>query len=479
MKINPDMMPVMVSAIDADGMSMSEISELTDTEILSEIESLEGVASVTAQGMIEESVHVVLKQDKIDEINEKISDALDAKFEEAGEEISNAEEKLESGKSQLNKQKEQVSGQLASAENAVTDGKIEVAKGEVQLATAKQQLELIEEVVKAAEAQLITAKAALAEAEAELAQKEEQYNQLIEAKGSLEKQIQDIINDTNMSKEEKDQAIAALQTQLDAANSALAESQITSETLDALRSSVASVREQVESLEAQITGGYTQIAAAKAQIEQAESDLAAGKEVVNSKLSEINAAKFKAENGFDTADAEIQKGEDELDSAKEQYEQGKETAYESADLDNILTADMLSGILTAQNFSMPAGYVPEDGVDYLVRVGEKLQSTEELENLLLLDLSLDGVEPIRLKDVAEVTMVDNSLESYSKINGNDGVMLMIQKQTDYSTAEVSDRVKAKFAELEEVNTGLHITNLMDQGIYIDMVIDSVLENRCV
>ena len=50
---------------------------------------------------------------------------------------------------------------------------------------------------------------------------------------------------------------------------------------------------------------------------------------------------------------------------------------------------MVKGILTAENFSMPAGYVAEDGKEYLVRVGDKVQDVDSLGDLVLLDLKLD------------------------------------------------------------------------------------------
>ena len=47
MKINPDMMPIIVAAVDCDNMNAYELAEKLDTDILPDIESVEGVASVT------------------------------------------------------------------------------------------------------------------------------------------------------------------------------------------------------------------------------------------------------------------------------------------------------------------------------------------------------------------------------------------------------------------------------------------------
>ena len=93
----------------------------------------------------------------------------------------------------------------------------------------------------------------------------------------------------------------------------------------------------------------------------------------------------------------------------------------------------------AENFSMPAGYITEDEEKYLVKVGEEFSSIEELENLLLFNIDVEGAGNIYLKDVAQVSFTDNSDEMYAKINGNDGIILSFQKQSTYSTSEVSDK----------------------------------------
>jgi len=73
-------------------------------------------------------------------------------------------------------------------------------------------------------------------------------------------------------------------------------------------------------------------------------------------------------------------------------------------------------------------------------------------------------------------VVNNADETYAKINGKPGVMLSIQKQTGYSTGDVSHRVQNKLEELKKEHKNIKVVNLMDQGVYIDMIVDSVLDN---
>ena len=157
-----------------------------------------------------------------------------------------------------------------------------------------------------------------------------------------------------------------------------------------------------------------------------------------------------------------------------QMESAQSQAAGSTDVSSILSADMVKTILAAENFSMPAGYVTEDGIDYLVRVGDKFKSIEDIKDLVLIDM--EGIDPVKLSDVANVELVSNSDETYAKINGKSGMMLSIQKQTGYSTGDVSKRVLEKLESLKKDNAGIKTVTLMDQGVYIDLIVHSVLQN---
>lgn len=93
-----------------------------------------------------------------------------------------------------------------------------------------------------------------------------------------------------------------------------------------------------------------------------------------------------------------------------------------------------------------------------------------------MDMGIDGIDTIRLSDVAEVKVTDNSDETYAVINGNPGIMLSMEKQTGYSTGEVTNRILDKFKALEKEDSKLHLNVLMNQGVYIDMIVNSVMQN---
>ena len=171
----------------------------------------------------------------------------------------------------------------------------------------------------------------------------------------------------------------------------------------------------------------------------------------------------------------------QLDEAMTQIEDGMDQineAYKSiadqTDVGGMLSISTVSQLLTAQNFAMPAGYIEDDsGVKYMVSVGENVSSRQELEDMVLLDLGMDGIEPVTLGDIATVVVTDNAEELYTKVNGDNGILITFTKQSNYATAEVSNNISARFEELEGQYEGLSFAPLMDQGDYIYLIVETI------
>ena len=145
---------------------------------------------------------------------------------------------------------------------------------------------------------------------------------------------------------------------------------------------------------------------------------------------------------------------------------------ENANIDALLSLDTLSTMISAQNFSMPAGYI-EDKSDHqwLVEVGDNFTNEKQLNNLVL--TKIDGVGKIRVKDVADVTVVDNQGEAYSKVNGENAILLSVFKGSTSNTSTVSKGIQNAFKKLEQKYKGLSFAIIMNQGEYINIIIKSV------
>lgn len=463
MKMNPNMMPVAVAAVEKDGADITELSEYVTNELKPEIEGVEGVASVTTMGMIEESVQVVIRKDKVDAVNKKVKKALDKKFQDAEDAIADGESKIDSGKQQL-------------ANGQTTAGK-EFAKVENKINTSRYELLKSEDEVKAAQKEL-----------------EEQEKTLKEQKTKVEaaiKSLQELLTSYETLAAQKAQSEAALAVNPDDAATKAALAQVVSGmnqleqglakqkdengnplTFDALPSYITTMQNNLT----QINSGLAEIEKAKKELASALKKITKGKKQLDDGYVTLKEKEAESQSQMNQAQAELTQGAAQLEEQKSALEDAKDAAYDGADMDSIITVDTIKGILTAQNFDYPAGYVTEDDVEYLVRVGEKFEDVEELSDFVLLDLGMDGVDPIKLSDVADVFVQNNEDVIYTRINKNPGVILSLAKQNEHSTKAVADKIKKKFAEIEKEDDTVHFSTLMDQGMYIDLVANSVLSN---
>lgn len=445
MQIDPDMMPVLVASADVEGMDQSEVSSYVENELVPSLESVEGVASVSTTGALEERIEVTMNQEKIDALNEEILAKIDEQFVEAQEELDSASDEIASGKKKLESGKSELADKLSSSENEVINGKIQAFVGESDMKTSQT---------------LLSATKTLLEKGIPILQSF--YNDGL----ALNNQIEAL---KAAQSPENAALIEALQAQLNQLNENV-------KAQAAELGTTAITFEDIPFILALLSQKLSEVNTGMATIQSAQSQVAAGKTTLDDALVTLNKTQISSILEMSEASAKLADAENQLTMGQQQLDAAKESATDSADLNNILTTDMLGNLLVAQNFSMPAGYVGEKDSQYMVRVGDKLSSMEELKDVVLLDMGMEGIAPIRLSDVADVEMVNNASESYAKVGGNPAIMLSIEKQTGYSTGDVTGRVKDKFAALEKEDSSLHLTILMNQGVYIEIIVQSVMEN---
>lgn len=510
MQISPDMMPIMVAAVDADGYDAEELSSLVQEEIAPILEGIDGVASVTVSGEVERTENIVISQEKVDKINQKIREKVEEQLNEAEKQLLDAKEQIDAGKAELEAQLSAFEDGSIQADQGFLQGKLELLKMEIamsqsqaDLAEQKQLIEQLNSILPGLEAlasnletQNAAARERLAVSEAELAGLQQTYDadkadydvRYEDAMKRLEAvqppsdetgdgSLSDI--DTELAKELADLAAEAASLEV-----RRQEIELRRQVIEETKESLASSEELAATTRTQISHAQSQLEAANAAIAEAEAALANGSSLVSVNQENLNSQEAdtrqqlnQAGDMLESASAELNAGEKEVNSQLENFDTTKAEALEQAAIDGIITTDLITGILTAQNFSMPAGYVTgEDGTEYLLRVGDEIESLEELKSLVLFDPGVEGIDPVLLSDVADIFVTDNTGESYARINGNNGLMFSVQKQNTYSTAEVAHKLAEAAEEIEEKYPGVHITSLMNQGDYIDMVVDSVLNN---
>lgn len=460
MQVDPDMLPVMIAGVDVDGMSETELSDYVDSDLIPALESVEGVASVTATGSIEEEIVVTLNEDKINKLNKKISKAIDSQFDEAQDTIDDAKSEVESGQNQIDESSDQLSDAMDEAMSQ-KDSLYETEEDlNEQLEELNAQKEALEEIQSAINEFIAS----------------DEYTELQELEEGIQSLEEMIDENGNVLDEdsvtELQTEIAVYRASLDAANAEIAEK---FKGLSEIGISVSTYKDLADAGSA-ISGTLTQVNTGIETIESALEQVEAGKTTLSDAIDKLNSNTALAAIKVGSSSAQLAVAQSSLEEAQEDLDSAKEEAKSSADLNEILTIDTISSILTAQNFDMPAGYADEGDTEYLISVGEEVTSVEDLENLILMNMDMDGVEEIYLSDVADIEIRDNSSDVYAVIDGNPGIMISMEKQTGYSTGDVTDSILDKFDSLESEDSDLHLLVLMDQGVYIDMIVESVVQN---
>lgn len=521
MKINPNMMPVTMVAVDYDGYDTVQISDYVNNELKNQLEGIDGVASVSTKGIVTQKENVIISQTKIDTLNAKINDALNDKFGDAEKKISDAKKELQDNISKaeqgsdtieqsindLNSQQEEVAKQLADAQGKAQSGYTEILNAKMQLLDQQQSLTATKQTLTIAYQTLTQIKEKLDSLQDEKAQLTQQieafekiYNdykdalsklanpdltdeQLAQVRAILAK-IDEELDKYGFPKEELEERLNNAKNALTNVDKAITQTVEALKGLDTTEEKLDDTIAEFADKISQVDGGITQIAAAVkgldnntvsvnqalSEIEKQQSlaayQLSGGLSALNTKQSEVNSAL-----------TQLNSAQEELKSASDELSDQKDKAKKAADMTNTVTISNVSNILTAQNFSMPAGYVSDDeNIKYLVRVGDKIDGDKEMQSLALFDTGIDGIGVVKLSDVADVFIADDSDEVFTKINGNSGVVFSFSKQSDAATATVSENIAKKLNSLTQENEGLHFTTLMDQGDYIDIIINSVLQN---
>ena len=506
MQIDPDMLPIMVASVDVEGMDISELSIYVEDELIPALESIEGVASVSATGVLDEDIQVTMDQAKIDALNEQILSKIGEQFEEAQKELDEGASKIEEGKEALADGAEEFADKISEGYKEIINNKLTLNDTAKELRSALSELKemqnLLAENGDSIEAMLSVLQAAYnralgqeqliatlqpiydnyelrLETEA-LVQYQVSYETLSDdEKATVEQAVLAQINaetGKNFSgKSDIGTAIALAQTELDTLNTVVVSVAGTFKEFGITLNSYKDIPAAIKAVgEASI-----QVNAGIAQIQSAQEQIGAGRTALDDALVTLNKTQIQTILQMSQGYTELAIAASQLAMGQAQLDSAKTEAENAVNLNKILSIDTLSALLMAQNFSMPAGYITEGDEQYLIRVGDEISSMEELKTTVLIDLGMDGIEPITLEDVAIVEMIDNSGESYAKVNGNPAIMLSIEKQTGYSTGNVTDAVLERFDLLESQDENLRLGVMMDQGIFIDMIVSSVLENMIV
>lgn len=520
-KANPNILPVAMYAVDYKDKDRRGISDFVSDELMNRLEAIDGVASVSNKGILVEKENVVISQSKLDSLNKKITAALDSQFADAESKLNAAKTELESNAAKaesgaavitdsidsINSQQEALASQLAAAQKEADNGKSKLISAKMELLDQKTVLTTSKQLLETTYKALLDLKTDFDDLRAQRAALSERLNTL----NSLNEEYLSALkglSEPDITDEERERlngVIESVESRLEpfgiekeqlASSAAAADS-----ALKRLDTSISEVEANLKELGTdsslldgtlkEVSGRIGQLNDGISQIDSALKGLDDNTVTVNDALATIaqqkSSADFKMSGAMSTLTAQqsqLTAASTQLSTAKSDLEKSisdltdkKDEAKKKADPNTLITLDTVSNILAAQNFSMPAGYVTDkDNNRFLVRVGDELADEKELSRLPLFDTKVDGIGVIRLSDVADVFVADNSEELYTKVNGNDGILLSFSKQSNIATSTVCDNISSELSALEKEYDGLSFTMMYSQGDYIEIIVNSVMQN---
>ena len=444
----------MTVAVSREGSDVYNLSDFVSDTLVPYVERKGGVSSVSANGLIEKMVQVQLSQEKVDAINERLLEVIDARLADARAQLDAAEAQIEAGRAEYNRQ-------FKNFNKTVSNTVMQQYSGEVGNA--------VETVRKQAQALLDSVNQLIA-----VVQEPEIQQALIDVRDGLQR-VMDKFNETGMKDiDSLIEIVAELREITDKLTTALQQLQERLNTETGTEGSTAT--DLVDDL--QVQQSLSTVYNTLNDVIKAMDDVPGLMSTFSDALGTYSQQQLEAYMKFTEARETLNEYEKQLETAKQTYEDAKEKAMASSDVSKMLDIDTLAQLIYAQNFSMPAGYVKDSsGKSWLLKVGEEYDSIDDISGALL--LHVDGFGDVRLSDVADVEVIDNAEASFTRLNGERAAVLKIYKGSSSSASTVSDNCLSAFKELEAQYDGLHVVVLSNQGNYITIIVKSILSSMLI
>ncbi len=154
-------------------------------------------------------------------------------------------------------------------------------------------------------------------------------------------------------------------------------------------------------------------------------------------------------------------------------------AYDDALAQTGVSWAQLRAALRTASVNLPGGRITERDRDFLVRSIGQIEDIEQLREIVV------GVRyagqaprtypvPVRLRDVADVVLQNAPGTTRSRLNGNDSLVLSIQKASRGNTVEVARLVTRELQDLKPLlPAGAEFEITMNQAEFINQSVDQV------
>ncbi|GAA1418692.1 efflux RND transporter permease subunit [Catellatospora coxensis] len=176
-----------------------------------------------------------------------------------------------------------------------------------------------------------------------------------------------------------------------------------------------------------------------------------------------------------------------IEGVREATLSGDRTPQVTIDLDPVklaakgLSAQAVTGALTANGISMPGGVITDGGLVYSVAVGSRFTTVEQIGDLYLGAAAAarpvpgkPAAAPVQLKDVATVTSAPADATTLTRTNGKPSLGVGVTALPGANAVEISHQVNDKLPELAaQLGAGGALQVIFDQAPEVERSVSSL------
>ena len=140
-----------------------------------------------------------------------------------------------------------------------------------------------------------------------------------------------------------------------------------------------------------------------------------------------------------------------------------------------LSVEQVGNAVSANNLNLASGSVKMGKEQYQLRVQSEYLESHEMNNVVVTTTAAG--KQVYVRDLAEVrdTIKDVTLDE--KINGSDGVRLIVMKQSGANTVQIAEDVRTELAKIEKnLPPDIKIQNIYDSSTEIQNAINGLIES---
>ena len=138
-----------------------------------------------------------------------------------------------------------------------------------------------------------------------------------------------------------------------------------------------------------------------------------------------------------------------------------------------VSLDTIKGLLSATNKSYPYGSITQGDDKIVIRSVDKV---EALEDIKAIQIPMSNGETVSLDKICTVEYGTVDKQSIYRYNGQESLVMDVQKQQDANTVQVMKNVNSKISELNNENSQFNLKIVNDTSEYINSSINDVMMN---